>query len=61
MSLPFVLDDLGSEASEPSESRQKEEQGELGVTCNATVREGSVARSKQVADRTAIILIIGCD
>lgn len=36
MSVPRVLDELGSDRSKSVESTQADEQGELGVTCIAT-------------------------
>lgn len=53
MSLFKVLEDLGSEKSRLSESRQKEEQGELGVTCKPAMPGPSKA-IKKTSNKAAI-------
>lgn len=53
MSLFKVLEDLGSEKSRLSESRQKEEQGEFGVTCKPVIPGPSKA-VKRINNKAAI-------
>lgn len=48
MSLPRVLEELGSEASRSEASMQTFEHGELGVTCNPVTGNNTVRRNKTV-------------
>ena len=64
MSLPTVLDELGSDLSRSRESRQKDAQGELGETCSAVAREKKVTMSSRPkmalsGDRQAILACAG--
>ena len=61
MSVPLVLDELGSDLSRSVESRQKEAHGEFGETCNVEDKEEKrvARRMKTYGSRPAMAEVIG--
>lgn len=57
MSVPLVLEELGSDLSRSRESMQKEAQGELGVTWRAEMREMKRRRRRKAGDVPAMVTL----